>query len=113
VSERPNPIPAEKSQQYRLLRGLLNGDRITPISSIVDYNCFAPMARCAELRKMGWPIRTLDVPHPNQDKFPGAMLPAYVLDEHFRQWVVDSPNGAHPMDYPGQEGRGKFTTNSK
>lgn len=108
MTDRPNPFPAEGGQQWRLLKGLLAGDKITPISSLIDYNCFAPNARCSELRKLGWPIRTLEVAHPNQDKFPGAMLPCYVIDEHFRLWAADAPPGTHPAEYAGRDGRGKF-----
>lgn len=105
----PNPLPPEGTQQYRLLQGLLSGDKITAISSIVDYNCFTPMARCSELRKLGWPIRTLSVPHPNQAKFPMAMLPCYLLDQHFLRWMREGDGARHPRDYPGDAGRGKFT----
>jgi len=105
---RSNPFPAEGGQQWRILKGLLAGDKITPIGAIVDYNCTIPAARCAELRKLGWPIRVLEVPHPNQDKFPLAMLPCYVIDEHFRAWAASSPAGTHPAEYPGTDGRGKF-----
>lgn len=105
---RPNPWPSKDSQQERLLKGLLAGDKITNISAIVDYNCPMINARCSELRKMGWPIRTLTIPHPNQTKFPNATLPVYVIDAHFRQWAVDSLEGTHPYDYQFTDGRGKF-----
>jgi hypothetical protein len=110
VSERkkPNAYPAIGTQQERLLKGLLAGDKITPITSIVEYNVFIPAARCAELRALGWPIRKLQVPHPNQDKFRGHMLPAYFIDDHFRYWYATQPNDAHPAEYKGKEGRGKF-----
>lgn len=108
MTDRPNPFPPKGGQQWRLLEGLLAGDTISPISSIIDYNCFAPNARCSELRKMGWPIRTLELPHPRQDLFPGAMLPCYLIDQHFREWALAAPEGTHPMEYPGQDGRGKF-----
>ena len=104
-----NPLPSESSQNWRILMGLLDGDKITPIGSIIDYNCFAVNARCSELRALGWPIRTLKVQHPNQTKFPGEMLPCYVLDAHFRTWIK-AVSGRHPLDYPSQDGRGKFTT---
>lgn len=109
MTGRPDPLPPEGAQQWRVLMGLLAGDKITPIGSIIDYNCFAINARCSELRKLGWPIRTIDVPHPNQTKFPNAVLPCYLLDNHFRRWIKDHP-GAHPLDYPSQSGRGKFVT---
>lgn len=108
MTERPSPFPAEGGQQWRILKGLLAGDVITPISAIVDYNCGIPAARCAELRKLGWPIRVIEVPHPKQDKFPGAMLAAYIIDAHFREWIASAPDGTHPAEYPSQDGRGKF-----
>lgn len=106
---RINPLPLNSSQGWRILMGLLDGDPITPIGAIIDYNCFAVNARCSELRKLGWPIRTLTVPHPNQTKFRGAQLPCYVLDAHFLRWIK-AETGRHPLDYPSQSGRGKFTT---
>jgi hypothetical protein len=106
---RPSPLPNEGGQQWRVLMGLLDGDKITPISAIIDYNCFAINARASELRKLGWPIRVIDMPHPNQEKFPGAMLPCYFMDAHFREWAISQRGkNPHPLDYPGQDGRGKF-----
>lgn len=113
MTQHPNPLPPEGTQQWRVLMGLLDGDKITPIGAIIDYNCFTVNARCSELRKLGWPIRVIDVPHPNQTKFPGAMLPCYLLDYHFRSWIKQRlPDGQsrHPLDYPSDDGRGKFST---
>jgi hypothetical protein len=105
---KPNAYPNPDSQQDRLLKGLLAGDKITPISAIVDYNCLIPAARCAELRRLGWPIRTTEVTHPNHEKFPRAKLTVYFIDDHFRLWYATQPNDVHPAEYKGQEGRGKF-----
>lgn len=105
----PNPLPPEGTQQWRLLMGLLDGDTVTPIGAIVDYDVSIPAARCAELRKLGWPIRVIPVPHPNQTKFPTSTLPGYILDAHFRTWIK-AERGRHPLDYPSQSGRGKFVT---
>ena len=105
----PNPLPPEGSQQWRLLMGLLDGDTITPIGAIIDYNVSIPAARCAELRALGWPIRKVNVPHPNQTKFHDQFLPGYLLDAHFRRWMK-TEEGRHPLDYPSQDGRGKFVT---
>lgn len=102
-----DPFPARDTQQWRLLTGLLSGDKITPITAILDYNVFIPAARCAELRKLGWPVRKQDIAHPNHKAFPGAVLPAYFLDAHFRVWVMEN-EGKHPSEYPFKEGRGKF-----
>lgn len=103
----PNPLPKQGGQQWRVLMGLLDGDKITPIGAIIDYNCFAINARCSELRSLGWPIRTITVPHPNQTKFPDEVLPCYLLDLHFRTWIK-AERGRHPLDYPSDSGRGKF-----
>lgn len=109
MTERPDPFPARGTQQWRLLEAMLEGEKITPITALIDHNVFIPAARCAELRRLGWPVRTLTVPHPNTEKFPDAKLPVYLLDEHFRLWAVNSPDGTHPLDYPGEDGRGRFT----
>lgn len=113
----PNPLPEEGTQQWRVLMGLLDGDKITPISAIISYNCFAINARCSELRKLGWPILTMQVPHPNQTKFPSAQLPCYLLDAHFRRWMherdPETGKSKHPLDYPFQAGRGKFVTKDR
>jgi hypothetical protein len=106
--KKPNAYPSPGSQQERLLKGMLAGDKITPISAIIDYNVFIPAARCAELRRLGWPVRKAQVPHPNTEKFRGHMLPAYFIDDHFRVWYATQPNDVHPAEYKGQEGRGKF-----
>lgn len=103
-----NHKPSRGSQQERLLVGLLHGDLIDPIKSINEYNVLIPSARVAELRRMGWPIRSIEVPHPSA-KFIGCNLTGYVLDQHFRRWYGDPNNlGKHPALYPGQDGRGKF-----
>ncbi|QIG76076.1 hypothetical protein EVC24_055 [Rhizobium phage RHph_I4] len=100
--------PARGSQQERLLIGLLHGDIIDPIKAINEYNVLIPSARVAELRRMGWPIRSIEMPHPS-GKFIGQNLTAYTLDNHFRRWYGDPANlGKHPANYPGKDGRGKF-----
>ena len=104
---RPDHLPDDDTQQYRLLRAMLDGEVITPIVSIVEHNVFIPAARCAELRALGWPVRTMRVPHPNPKKFPKAGMTAYFLDNHFRRWMRDNP-GTSPKEYPFDEGRGKF-----
>jgi hypothetical protein len=72
-------------------------------------NIQAPAARVAELRRAGWPIRTLAAPHPRQDLHPGATMQSWALDAHFRNWIASTENyGRHPGDYPFADGRGKF-----
>jgi hypothetical protein len=99
-------------QQWRLIQAMLAGVVVDPLYAITECGCMIPAARCAELRKMGWPVRKVPVAHPNQAAFPGETLPGYLLDNHFRSWMVANPR-AHPRDYPGQEGRGKFVEESK
>lgn len=105
-------LPAEGTQQWRVLAALLAGKRLDPITSIIECNCFAVNARVSELRALGWPIRTLKIPHPNIEAFPRATLPSYVIDAHFREWIAANPS-AHPFDYPDEDGRGKFADEGK
>lgn len=105
----PDPFPARGSQQWRLLEAMLDGEKIDPVSAILKHNVLIPAARCAELRRLGWPVRKVDMLHPDQERFPKAKLPCYLIDAHFRQWAKDSPNGTHPREYPGEDGRGRFT----
>lgn len=102
-----SPLPPQGTQQWRVLAALLAGKRLDPITAILDCNCFAVNARVSELRALGWPIRTLSVPHPNTAEFPDATLPCYLIDAHFREWIANNP-GAHPFEYPDSDGRGKF-----
>lgn len=104
-----NPFPKTGSQQWRLLRALLAGDRVTPIVALVSLNVMVVSARVSELRRMGWPIRSLPSPHPNREAFPGEMLPMYFLDQHFRIWIGGPEGrGKHPGLYSDSDGRGKF-----
>lgn len=104
-----NSLPSQNSQAFRVLEGLLRGDKISPITAVVDYNCFAVNARCSELRKLGWPVSVIDVPHPNQTKFPDTFLPCYYFDNHFLRWM-NANKEKEPSDYPSQSGRGKFVS---
>ena len=100
----PSPWPNKGDKKHTLLSALLNGVRVDPFIALMEMNVSVVQARMAELRKMGWPIRTIRLPHP---KLAGETVVAYFLDTHFRGWVL-AHEGAHPADYPGQEGRGKF-----
>lgn len=101
--------PSKGSQQERLLISMLHGSVVDPIKAITELNIMIPSARAAELRRMGWPIRTIEQPHPRPDLFPNAVLPAYFIDNHFRRWYGDPENlGKHPGEYPFKDGRGKF-----
>ena len=105
-----SPFPAEGTSQYRLLAALLAGDFITPVTAIMDLNVNIVSARVSELRRMGWPIRSREEPHPNRTKFPNDNLPSYFLDQHFRMWIGGPEGrGKHPAEYPFVDGRGKFS----
>lgn len=97
-------VPKKGSKSYLLLGALLQGVQIDPIYATSQLNLLTVNARVSELRKLGWPIRTLEVPHP---KFLNEVMPSYYLDAHFRAWMTTNP-GKHPGAYPGAEGRGKF-----
>ena len=106
-----SPFPVKGSSQYRLLQALLGGDFVSPISAITDLNVTIVSARVSELRRLGWPIRSKEIPHPNGVKFPLDKLPVYFLDQHFRVWIGGTEGkGLHPCAYPFQDGRGKFST---
>lgn len=99
-------LPPRGSKVYRLLSALLAGEEIDILYAYLELNIPAVQARCAELRAAGWPIRTLDKPHP---KLPREKVKVYVLDTQFRRWIAENPE-KHPRDYPVQAGRGKWAT---
>lgn len=109
AQSKPSPFPAEGTQQYRLLTALLDGRMIDPITAITDLNVGIVAARAAELRRLGWSVRTMEIPHPNKADFPDATLTRYFMDQHYRAWMKDSPAGTHPDEYPFDDGRGRFT----
>jgi hypothetical protein len=99
-------VPKNGSKAYLLLGALLEGVRVDPIYATAQLNLLTVNARVSELRKLGWPIRTISVPHP---KFRRETMPSYYLDAHFRAWMTENP-GQHPGAYPDTDGRGKFDT---
>lgn len=99
-----NYWPRKGSAAHRLLYDLLQGDKITILESVNRYNLMTPNARVAELRRAGWPIDSLKVPHPT---LAGESLVAYHMDAHFRHWWANGLD-QRPVDYPYQSGRGKF-----
>lgn len=105
---RPSPFPNKGSKTHKLLTYLLNGERVDPFFALMEINLPTAHARVSELRKLGWPIRSIQVPHPKLDE----RVTAYVLDTHFRAWYItqqkETGTYPHPLDYSGQEGRGKF-----
>lgn len=46
------------SQNYLILKHLLDGYSLTPIGALHLFKCFRLSGRILELRKSGWPIRT-------------------------------------------------------
>lgn len=46
------------SQNYLILKHLLDGYKLTPIGALHLFKCFRLSARVESLRKSGWPIRT-------------------------------------------------------
>lgn len=46
---------------YELLMALKNGERLTPLSALERYRCFSLSQRMGELRRSGWPIRSMMV----------------------------------------------------
>ena len=98
-------LPAANTKLYRLLAALLKGIEVDPGYAYQELNLPTLQARCSELRKMGWPVRTIDRPHP---RLINERTTYYLLDSHFRQWLAAHP-GTHPKHYGGQSGRGKYT----
>jgi len=101
--------PSKGSQQERLLLALLSGVTVDPVTAITEYDILIPGARAAELRRMGWPVRSIQVDHPGK-RFLGKTITAYIFDNHFRHWFGLAENkGKHPGEYKqGDDGRGKF-----
>lgn len=97
-------VPARGSKALLLLEALLQGVEVDPIYATAQLNLLTVNARVSELRKLGWPIRTIEKPHP---KLISEMMPAYYLDAHFRAWMTTNPS-IHPGLYPDADGRGKF-----
>lgn len=97
--------PNKGSSTYKLLDALLNGRRMTVIDTLMEFNLMTPNARVSELRKAGWPIRSLKVPHP---RLPSEEVVAYYMEAPFRKWWIDHGQTANPADYPYDAGRGKF-----
>lgn len=96
-------FPRKGSKTWALLNHLLQGTRVDTIFSITELNLATPNARVSELRKLGWPIRSEQVPHP---RFTQERMVAYTLDAHFRDWYLK--HHEHPLLYPFQDGRMKF-----
>jgi hypothetical protein len=104
TSARAPHIPAKGTKQYQLLSRLLAGDQVDPFTALMEMNLPTVNARASELRRMGWPVMSKKSPHP---KLKSEWVVVFYFDQHFRRWVVDHPH-LPPVEYTGQEGRGKF-----
>jgi hypothetical protein len=93
-----------------MLHDMLQGRTVTVITALMDYNLMTPNARASELRKAGWPINSLQLPHP---KLAGETITGYSMDAHFRDWWIKNGNDKRPIDYAPQAGRGKFAKETK
>lgn len=102
--KRVSPYPAEGTKAYKLLAALLSGQKVDPWWALDNLNLPTVHARCAELRRVGWPVRTVMEPHP---RLPGEVYPVYSLAADFRRWIVANPS-RHPGEYQDDDGRGKF-----
>lgn len=97
--------PNKGTTTHKLLYALLNGRSMTVIDTLMEFNLMTPNARVSELRKVGWPIRSLKVPHP---KLPNEEVVSYYMEAPFRKWWIDQGQKGDPNDYPYDAGRGKF-----
>lgn len=101
--------PTANSTTHMLLADLLNGEQVTVIDALMNYNLMTPNARVSELRSAGWPINSIKVPHPRLN---GQQIVAYSMDAHFRNWwITEAGQGKlkTPSQYPFKAGRGKFS----
>lgn len=89
----------------RLLQELINGREMDVIDTLLEFNLMTPNARVSEMRKLGWPIKSLKKPHPN---LPTERITAYYMDIKFRKWWAEHGHYAAPADFGNAEGRGKF-----
>lgn len=106
MSDRPNPFPNEGGKAYKLLALLLKGEKVDTVRSMLELNLQTPNARVAEMRKAGWPIRSVKKPHPT---LAGEKIVEYSFAAPFLRWYVTEHEGkVHPADYPNNDGRGKF-----
>lgn len=100
VSPWGNPLPKGETALI-ILERMLRAEPVTLLWAITELALETLPARIAELRRLGWPIRSIEYVHPTlHDK----TLTEYVLDKHFRRWYGDN-FGTHPAEYPGMEGR--------
>lgn len=97
-------VPPVGTKLYKLLAALLKGVEVDPGYAYMELNLSTLQARASELRKMGWPVRALEKPHP---KLINERITVYLLDSGFRRWIAENP-GTHPREYQIQDGRGKY-----
>lgn len=97
-------IPKAGTKLYVLLAALLRGVEVDPGYAFTELNLSTLQARASELRKLGWPVRALERPHP---RMPRETYTYYFLDIAFRRWMAQNPS-LPPSAYPGQDGRGRY-----
>lgn len=102
-----SPYPSSKKAR-QLLAHLMSGVMVDTVFSMMEINLQTPNARVSELRRLGWPVRSIKVHHPRLE---GEEWIVYTLDDHFRAWFADTQD--HPRNYEPQDGRGKFARKAR
>jgi hypothetical protein len=51
-------VPEQGTVAYQILMALKQGQRLTPLLALAEFNCLSLSQRIGELKKMGWPITT-------------------------------------------------------
>lgn len=101
-----NPFPPDGSKAHKLLGLLLKGEKMDTVRCMMELNLQTPNARVSEMRKLGWPIRSVKFPHPTLD---GEHIVQYSFAQPFLRWyLVEHDGKKHPSEYPHNDGRGKF-----
>jgi hypothetical protein len=54
-------VPAAGTMIYDLLMALKRGEKLTPITALERYRCFSLSQRMGELKREGWPIKSVMV----------------------------------------------------
>lgn len=62
----PRYPQSSQRQLWDLLEALRRGERLTVLSAIEEYGCYALSQRCGELRKPGWPVQSRVIETPTR-----------------------------------------------
>lgn len=62
---KPTWPSAKAKKQWAVLEALLRGDVLDPLNCMERCGLLAISQECGRLRRMGWPIETLIIRHPN------------------------------------------------